>query len=715
MKILKHAILFLCAVFSGNCLNAQTNLTGAHFDFEVTDSSFTAPYVDIDEWRDAPVRHRYIHGGFKDNDTRFSFYFPPAEQYEGRFFQYVTPFPDSETISQATSAGEYNKIGFSIASGAYFIETNGGGRADFSGTKAGNDPTIGAYRANAASAGFSRVMAKEIYGDERRPYGYAFGGSGGAYRTIGSIESTTGVWDGVVPYVLGSPMAIPNVFTVRMHAMRVLKDKFPQIIDAVEPGGSGDIYAGLNDEEKAALEEVTRMGFPPKSWYAYKMMGVHGFLVLYRSVVAFDKTYFTEDFWNKPGYLGANPPESLIKARLQKTSKIKAPINADKGLELGLIDPVSENDRGSADNAWKSLGGSKEGMPVAFQLEDVMPDVDFLGGDLIILSGEAKGITLQLTKVKGDKIALGPANNTPEILVKIKPGDAVQVDNSNFLAVQTYHRHQTPPAGNEYKVWNQFRDENGQPIYPQRPVLLGPLFTQSASGCLPTGKINGKVIALSSLMDREAFAWQGDWYYNRVKEYLGDKTDDNFRLWYTEHALHGDVPEEVAIDPTRTVNYIGVLQQALRDISAWVEKGVAPAATTHYRIDDGQVIIPATADERKGIQPVVRATVNNGKRTDIPAGETVTFKTVVDIPEGMGQLVLAEWDFDGSKTYAHTVDLSGAKVANDGNHVEFTTLHTFEKPGTYFPTIRVTSQRNGDRETPYTRIPNLDRVRVVVE
>ena len=29
----------------------------------------------------------------------------------------------------------------------------------------------------------------------------------GGYRTIGSIENTTDVWDGVVPYVIGSTMA----------------------------------------------------------------------------------------------------------------------------------------------------------------------------------------------------------------------------------------------------------------------------------------------------------------------------------------------------------------------------------------------------------------------------------------------------------------------------------------------------------------------------
>jgi len=40
-----------------------------------TDPLFKAPYIDIDEWREAPVRHRYVHGGFKGTDTRFSFYF----------------------------------------------------------------------------------------------------------------------------------------------------------------------------------------------------------------------------------------------------------------------------------------------------------------------------------------------------------------------------------------------------------------------------------------------------------------------------------------------------------------------------------------------------------------------------------------------------------------------------------------------------------------
>ena len=81
---------------------------------------------------------------------------------------------------------------------------------------------------------------------------------------MGSIENTTGVWDRVIPYVLGSPMPITNVFSVRMHAMRILKDKSTVNIDALEPSGSGNMYVGLN-EEKATLSEVTKMGFAPKA------------------------------------------------------------------------------------------------------------------------------------------------------------------------------------------------------------------------------------------------------------------------------------------------------------------------------------------------------------------------------------------------------------------------------------------------------------------
>jgi hypothetical protein len=90
---------------------AQTNLVNTEWKFAATDSLFAQPYVDIDEWRDEPVRHRYVHGGFEGTQTRFSFYFPQEENYEGRFFQYITPVKDSENLSQGAT-GKADKIFF---------------------------------------------------------------------------------------------------------------------------------------------------------------------------------------------------------------------------------------------------------------------------------------------------------------------------------------------------------------------------------------------------------------------------------------------------------------------------------------------------------------------------------------------------------------------------------------------------------------------------
>ena len=450
------------------------------------DPLFNEPFIDVDEWRTTPMRHRYVHGGFKGTDTRFSFYFPPKPQYVGHFFQYITPVPDSETLSQGNK-GEEDRIGFALASGAYFIETNGGGPGGMAMPGSGVDPSIAGYRANAAAARYSRLVAQQIYG-KKRPYGYAFGGSGGAFRTLGGIENTVGVWDGVVPYVVGSPMAIPNVFSVRMHAMRVLKDKFPQIVDAMDAGGSGDMYAGLNEEEAGALHEVTRMGFPPQSWFGYKTMGVHAFTVLYPGIVQADPQYFV-DFWRVPGYLGANPPQSLLAARIQHHTTIRLAINETEAGRRGLeVSHLAGQARGTADKAWQAMQDAAAKIPVAFQLADAPPQVEFLGGDLIILTGAAAGMKVSLRQIVGDVVTVGVAD--PKVLGRIAAGDQVQVDNSNFLAAQTYHRHQVP--GPDYSVWNQFRGLDGKPLYPQRPVLLGPLFAANASGSVQNGKFQGK-------------------------------------------------------------------------------------------------------------------------------------------------------------------------------------------------------------------------------
>ena len=53
------------------------------------DPFFGQASVDIDELRDQPVPHRYVHGTFAGTGTRFSIYFPPADRYEGRFLHMI--------------------------------------------------------------------------------------------------------------------------------------------------------------------------------------------------------------------------------------------------------------------------------------------------------------------------------------------------------------------------------------------------------------------------------------------------------------------------------------------------------------------------------------------------------------------------------------------------------------------------------------------------
>ena len=682
----------------------DTPLIGAKFDFVCPDTVFTDPFVDIDSIVTEPVTYRYVHGGYADG-TRFSFYFPQGKDYTGRFFQYITPFPDSETSAQAF-AGSFNMIHFSVEHGAYFIETNEGGQMDFSNPNA-RDNTIGAYRANAACAQLSRHIAGLIYGTSARPYGYCFGGSGGAYRTTGSMESTEGVWDGACPYVLGSPQAIPNVFAVRMRALRVLRDKMAGIVDAVQPGGSGNPYEGLTAEEAEVLQEATSMGFPIKAWYGYKDMSVHGFLVLYKGVVSADPTYFHQDFWNTPGYEGYNASESLRRAHVQQKAIVTKIYNQDEGEALGLVEPLAPGERGSADQAWKSIGSEIKEKPVGYQLNVSLPDIG-MGGDLIILSGKGAGTVLQITESHGNAVGLAPTN-TLESLSQLHVGDQVQIDNSDFLAVQYYYRHQVPTT--DYYVWNQFRGYNDQPIYPQRPYLIGPLFTESAAGCLPTGAIKGKMILCCSVWDREAFAWQGDWYRKKVEEYLGSAAQDNFRLWYTDRATHGEVD-----DVTEVVSYMPVLQQALLDVSDWVERGIAPSHTSDYEVENGQVILTSDGLNRGGVQPVPCATVADGqKRIEVAVGEEVTIHVVADVPQGTGKVIRADWAMDDKKEYTVVQDLSQATYSQGGSRVEFDATVSYDQPGTYFPTVRVFSERNGNADNIFSNVNNLDKVRVVVK
>lgn len=685
--------LAIALLVAGVPVSAQTPSPPSSYG--AADPLYQEPYIDIDEWRDAPVRHHYIHGGFKGSDLKFSFYFPEKDKYQGRFFQYVAPIPTPEDTA-LRGTGENNRIAFSIESGGYLVESNMGG------TIFTKDASITAFRASAAAAEYSRIVAMKLFGG-KRPFGYIYGGSGGGYRTMSAIENTT-VWDGAVPYVIGSPRAMQVMVYGHSRATRVLKDKIPQIVDALDAGGSGDMYAGLNKDEADALREATRFGFPPRTWAVVPqagapMAGLPG--------AGIDPDYF-EDFWSKPGYEGSDPISYASRHRLQFPTKVAKLLNADEAGKLGIemtsteagyVNPVGEDFSRAGEHA-----GASAAKPVAaLELTSLPANADLRGAVLLIKSGAAAGKSIPLSRLVGDvAVTKGDSSAT---LTLIRPGDEIQIDNSDSLAREVVLRYQVPSR--DYLNWDQYRKPNGEPLTPQ--TALQPESEIGGPGTLQSGRFKAKVIVIASLMDETAHPWNAAWYANKVKQNLGKRYDSQFRIWFTDNATHGDALE--VFDSTRLVPYLGILYQALRDVSAWVEKGVPPPPSTRFSLIDGQVIVPSTAAERHGVQPVITLTANGKVRTHVKVGQMVTFSGLIDVPRGAGKVVRGEWDFEGGGAFSIPANLRNVSATRTTAGA----THSFSKPGTYFTVLRAISQRQGDRDSMFGRIRNLARARVVVE
>ena len=84
------------------------------------DTRFQHPVIDQDEWRERhlpggeTIPFRYLHGYFEGTDVKFSFCFPPADRYEGRFQHYLSPFPGpDEEVASLGHTGTEDRIGSS--------------------------------------------------------------------------------------------------------------------------------------------------------------------------------------------------------------------------------------------------------------------------------------------------------------------------------------------------------------------------------------------------------------------------------------------------------------------------------------------------------------------------------------------------------------------------------------------------------------------------
>ncbi|MET8210883.1 PKD domain-containing protein [Streptomyces sp. NPDC005373] len=625
------------------------------------DPTYNQPVVDSEQDLTTPMRHRKVEGHFEGTDKKFTLYLPAKAQWQGRFFHKVYPLDDPEFTDDT--------VAFGAASGAYTVHTNGGG----------------GYRVDAAAAKFSRTYAARYYGTSRRIRGYLYGGSGGSYQAIGAMENTTGVWDGAVPFIPGTPASIPNSFTVRALARLVLRDKGPQIADAVAPGGNGDPYAGLTSVERDMLREATKMGVPLRAWEDYRYVlglsapdGLLGFTAVLR---AMDPTY-ADDFWGQPGYLGT---ERSALGDLVRAARID---------HTASVESINRNDAGR---------------PTSIVLETVPSQPDTKGVDFTLYAkdGTTRIGTLTGSLEPAKRLLTLDGQNDAKVLDALADGEKVGMDNRWSLAFRAYHRHQIPTRSDFY-AWDQYKGADGKPLYPQRSVQIGPAISAStAGGGTHTGRINGKMIIVANLCDTDAYVWPADWYSTQVKRALGTRYGDSFRLWYNDNADHLEAPPTGA-KAARIVEFTSIVERALRELSAWVEKGVAPARSTPYTISDSQVTVPTSATARRGIQPVVDLTVGGTDHIEVLVGRPVAFSATVEVPPHAGRVVRTEWDFTGSGTF------TTKRFGNPSARVEARQSFTYSEPGTYFAAVRATAQREDAAGTHYAQVANLGRMRVVV-
>ncbi len=681
--------------------------------YRVTDDFFGKPYIDRDEQLQEPCPHRLIHGGFHECDTRFQFYFPPKEQYKSRMFQPIEGAHAGHEDAFSGLMGEMvGGLPMIVRLGGYMVESNSGHIGDDIDAKAGDDPTLYGHRASIETARFSKHVAAQVYG-EAPAYAYVWGGSGGGRRSPLCLEYGPDVYQGALPFMGGGPIAEhgtterirsegPVHFGCMFNVQRVLGEKIHQVIDAMQPGGSGDPFATLDTHQREELANLYRLGYPRGDEFMIaKPMGQMWLWTSIADMLQEEDAAYFRDFWNSPGYVGHDFPELVAGDILDQEIAVSRVIRAKDLLE----DPMFAGPEYDTARPMAMLMSAKHGeFPIAVQLEGL--DSGYrLGTGVKILTGDAAGRQLYCMNYGGD-VLFCDGHGDANILrfTGVRAGDKVHVDNRAFLAYCYYYRHHVSgdPA-------NDFLRLDGSPVYPQHDMpQQSPLM-----GVAYSGRYKGKLLWVHHTHDASLWPSQGIVYKRAVEQVESpEKAREKFCLRWTENAEHVP-PRFLPSSPDRAsstwlIDYMPVIEQSLVDLCDWVEKGIEPAGTA-FEFSDGKVSLPESAAERGGIQPVVRIAANGGERAEVRVGEDVDLTVSAEVPANAGTIIDVEWDFDGTGAFPEHGDTSGEETA-----VRLSTRHAYEKPGTYFVTARVTSHREGNKNAHWRRVTNVASARVVV-
>jgi hypothetical protein len=611
---------------------------------------------------------------------------------------YVFRFPAKEFWRHRSFLQQHPTVGGAVSNRMAF--TNGA--LSISWGSAALPNIVATHRHQAAATKLAKTFANRLYGDTAKVYSYFWGCSGGGAVAVAAAENTVGVWDGVQPQCTGTngDVMYHSFFWQAHYVMALPQEKRDAISAAAAPGGTGDIYAGLNDEEKAVLTEFISAGYPlPEIRNHYNNLLP---LVDPIDMRLFDPTY-EDDFWSKPGYAGVNPPNYLKAAKVDGWATITGITRDSDGRPTAVqFDPATVPALGTIGDSYLEFW--VYGPDGKTRVIDPVRAVGGRGATenkrrfSLVGNLDPKTGVLALTGTITDPMRRQwPIINSPVLLDALKVGDKVRINNRFILAMYFYPRYSNVPGSRSH---DQYRNADGSPKYPQREDIssLAHNSLRVMGGRLASGDITAKTMGFTAMADHLAWPIFNVSYAEQIQRALGpEKADQMLRIYLHDngnHSVGGGEP--------------GIFQQSMQDMMAWVEQGVAPPKSTQYAIRSGQVILAPRAADRHGLQPVMNLTANGTSRAEVGVNQPVNLAARLEMPPGGGQIVQYMWAVDGKD--------DSAVVVNDPQPlVNVARTISFDKPGVYLVRLTIHGQRDGQlNPANQTLMRNYQDVQVVV-
>lgn len=560
---------------------------------------------------------------------------------------------------------------------------------------------VATHRHEAAATRVAKAYANKLYGNTAKIYSYFWGCSGGGTVSMAAAENVTGIWDGVQPQCIGTSGDAPyhSFYWQALYTMAIPQAKRDAIAAAAVPGGTGDIYAGLNEEEKSVLNEFLAAGYP------LPIIGNH-FKNLTPLVDPIDIRLadpgYEDDFWSKPGYAGTNPPNYLKAAHVDGWATITGITRDAAGVPTAIqFDPATVPALGTTgDNYleyWVYAADGKTRLIDPTRAVGVPTD----NKRRFSLMGKLDPATGTLALTGTNKDAFGGTSaitNSSVLLGALKVGSKIRVNNRFILAMYYYPRYSNIPGVRSH---DQYRNADGSPKYPQRQDIgvLSHSNYRTMGGRTETGAITTKTMIIEGMGDNLSWPIFNASYAERIQRTLGAaKANDMMRFYLHDNGRHATGGGEP-----------GIFQQSIQDLMAWAEKGITPPPSTGYTIRNGQVVPAARAADRHGLQPVMSLTANGASRALVGINQPVNLAADIEMPPKTGQIVQYNWTIAGTADPMTVIDKPQplAKVER---------TITFDKSGIYVVRLTVNGQRDGlVNPANQTLLQNFKEVRVVVQ